>query len=64
MQKSLELREMKMRSAKQYVGIKSGHLTPASSENKIIIQIIIQNFKITGGINYVISNFNRIKIIK
>ena len=41
-----------MRSAKQYVG------------NKIIIQIIIQNFKITGGINYVISNFNRIKIIK
>lgn len=48
-----------MRSAKQYVGIKSGHL-----KNKIIIQIIIQNFKITGGINYVISNFNRIKIIK
>lgn len=33
-------------------------------KNKIIIQIIIQNFKITGGINYVISNFNRIKIIK
>lgn len=32
MQKSLELREIKMRSAKQYVGIKSGHLTPASSE--------------------------------
>lgn len=27
-------------------------------------KIIIQNFKITGGINYVISNFNRIKIIK
>lgn len=53
-----------MHSAKQYVGIKSGHLTPASPENKIIIQIIIQNFKITGGINYVISNFNRIKIIK
>ena len=32
MQRSLELREMKMRSAKQYVGIKSGRLTPASSE--------------------------------
>ena len=27
-------------------------------------KIIIQNFKITGGINYVISNINRIKIIK
>lgn len=53
-----------MHSAKQYVGIKSGRLTPESSKNKIIIQIIIQNFKITGGINYVISNFNRIKIIK
>ena len=40
----VRIKRNEMRSAKQYVGIKSGHLTWHHLKNKIIIQIIIQNF--------------------